>query len=107
MSYDKNTWETGDTITAQKLNHMEDGIAGGGGVLIANKSIEDTTITLDKTWQQIYDSTYTITLLSDEGEKDFYPITCAYVSDGTYYVESADSITYTTDSADGYPQGSM
>ena len=37
MSYVKNTWQTGDTITATGLNHMEDGIAdagsgGGGGV---------------------------------------------------------------------------
>ena len=31
MSYDKQTWATGDTITANKLNHMEDGIAAGGG----------------------------------------------------------------------------
>lgn len=28
MSYTKQTWATGDTITAQKLNHMEDGIGG-------------------------------------------------------------------------------
>ena len=29
MSYVKNTWATGDTITAEKLNAMEDGIANG------------------------------------------------------------------------------
>lgn len=26
MAYTKNTWQTGDTITAEKLNHMETGI---------------------------------------------------------------------------------
>ena len=31
MSYTKQTWTTGDTVTATKLNHMEDGIAGAGG----------------------------------------------------------------------------
>lgn len=31
MAYKKNTWANGDTITAEKLNHMEDGIAEGGG----------------------------------------------------------------------------
>ena len=31
MSYTKQTWATGDTVTASKLNHMEDGIAGAGG----------------------------------------------------------------------------
>ena len=30
MSYTKQTWNTGDTITAEKLNHMEDGIGSGG-----------------------------------------------------------------------------
>ena len=27
MSYVKNTWTTGDVITAEKLNHIEDGVA--------------------------------------------------------------------------------
>ena len=35
MSYEKQTWTTGETITAEKLNHLEDGVAsagsGGGG----------------------------------------------------------------------------
>lgn len=35
MAYEKQTWECGETITAEKLNHIEDGIAdassGGGG----------------------------------------------------------------------------
>lgn len=33
MSYEKTTWETGDTITATKLNHMEDGIANKTNVI--------------------------------------------------------------------------
>lgn len=38
MSYEKQTWVTGETITAEKLNHMEDGIADGGseGTVIVN-----------------------------------------------------------------------
>ena len=33
MSYEKQTWQNGDIITAEKLNHMEDGIgeSGAGG----------------------------------------------------------------------------
>lgn len=31
MSYTPTTWATGDTITAAKLNNMEDGIANAGG----------------------------------------------------------------------------
>lgn len=32
MSYTKYTWETGEVITAAKLNHIEDGIAAIGSV---------------------------------------------------------------------------
>lgn len=31
MSYTKTTWETGDVITAEKLNKMEDGIESAAG----------------------------------------------------------------------------
>ncbi len=30
--YSKQTWNTGDVITEEKLNHMEDGISTGGGI---------------------------------------------------------------------------
>ena len=39
MSYTKQTWVTGDTITAEKLNHIEDGI-GSGGSLIVEMTLE-------------------------------------------------------------------
>lgn len=31
MAYEKQTWSCGETITADKLNHMEDGIMESGG----------------------------------------------------------------------------
>lgn len=31
MAYEKQTWTTGEVITQEKLNHMEDGIANAGG----------------------------------------------------------------------------
>lgn len=33
MSYEKQTWTNGDIITAEKLNHMEDGISEGGVII--------------------------------------------------------------------------
>ena len=36
MSYEKQTWTTGDTITAEKLNHMENGIKEAPGYTITN-----------------------------------------------------------------------
>lgn len=39
MAYEKQTWECGETITAEKLNHIEDGIesASSGGGYSASK----------------------------------------------------------------------
>lgn len=35
MSYEPNVWVTGDRIAAEKLNHMEQGIANAGGTVVA------------------------------------------------------------------------
>lgn len=58
MAYTKQTWETGDTIIADKLNHMEDGIAEGGSggeTFVVNFTYDDQTnkYTADKTFQEI------------------------------------------------------
>ena len=59
MSYTKNTWKAGDTITSAKLNNMEDGIAaaGGGGALIVEATVNDGSMILNKTWKEIHDAT--------------------------------------------------
>lgn len=36
MAYDKHTWTCGEAITAEKLNHMENGIASGGVTAVTN-----------------------------------------------------------------------
>ena len=58
MSYSKQTWVNGEVITAEKLNHMEDGIegAGGGGssALVVNVTQDNPNkFTMDKTWDEI------------------------------------------------------
>lgn len=56
MAYEKQTWAKGDVVTSAKLNHMEDGIATGGGVLVVNEVVENETARLDHTWQEIHDA---------------------------------------------------
>lgn len=67
MSYEKQTWQTGDVVTSAKLNHMEDGIAaagsgGGGGAFIVNATIDDTdpenivVTSIDKTAEDVYNA---------------------------------------------------
>lgn len=49
MAYDKQTWVSGEIITATKLNHMEDGIAnsGGGEPYEANGFFKGSTSLID------------------------------------------------------------
>ena len=62
MAYTKQTWATGDTITAAKLNHMEDGIEDGGSS---------------------YDAVILLTHAENSGNDDTTNITPSIVS-GTY-----------------------
>ena len=54
MAYNKNTWQNGDKITAEKLNNIEDGIANiTTGAFPIHIIIEQETQRLDKTWTEI------------------------------------------------------
>lgn len=57
LCHTKNKY-AGDTITDDKLNHMEDGIAdsGGGGAFLINISDDGGLYTLSKTWKEIKDA---------------------------------------------------
>lgn len=74
MSYTPHTWQTGETVTAEKLNALEQGVAnaggGGGGVLKATFSNN----TLDVTWQNIYDAGFCILYLPDDVDENFWTI---------------------------------
>lgn len=101
MSYTPNTWVTGDTITATKLNHMEEGIADGG-VLI----VRDNNGTLDKTWKEITDAPFSV-LANVSGQISIY--VGGFSAEGTYGVgywnfdvQMAPEM-YITNSQDGYP----
>ena len=59
MSYSKNTWANGDTITAAKMNHMESGIeaaaaAAGGAYKVTFSVSGGATLVADKTIAEIY-----------------------------------------------------
>ena len=102
MAYEKTTWQTGDIVTAQKLNHLEQGVEG----------VEPLIIPLDNsslgcTWQEIADafisgrtcvldvaSASTVISIYCEQEQPSYEI--SFRGDG-------DDLVFQTDSPDGYP----
>ena len=58
MAYELQKWNAGDVITAEKLNHIEDGIVNSEVLEIEVKRNEDKTEELEvqATWREIYDA---------------------------------------------------
>ena len=64
MSYTPTTWQSGDTVTSEKLNKLETGVQNGfGGMFLINAEItvdesDETTgtVTVDKTFSEIKDA---------------------------------------------------
>lgn len=112
MSYTKYTWVTGEVITADKLNHMEDGIAGGGSLIVTAPQWA-----LDKTWNEIVEairSGKSVYYLQDDGENGVtaYPCLVAQIAEGAFkpyivtfmYMPTATQaavIKYSSATADG------
>lgn len=98
MSYSKNSWETGDIITSEKLNHMEEGISNSDNspvdIQIQNQKNADTgkdMVVFSATAEQLYNivaSGKSIHLMNDDTDftVDVYvPVEIfRFCSDGTY-----------------------
>ena len=56
MAYEKQTWTTGEVITQEKLNHMEDGIANAGGFECTETVAEvfDDSVAITTSWNDSY-----------------------------------------------------
>lgn len=109
MAYEKQTWVTGEVITKEKLNHMEDGIANGGGVFVIGVNENHA---LDKTWNEIknaYDSHLVPTLFGEENGANYCSSEIMIIKDSDEeYIISAiiggsRAFAFTTNNPDGYP----
>jgi len=88
MAYTKQTWASGDKITAEKLNHIEDGIAGAGsggssgnGNFILylseeyDEDVQDTVWKFDKTYDELSAAILAgknVFVIEDQGTHDGY-----------------------------------
>lgn len=117
MSYTPTQWETGDIVTAEKLNKLENGVAaagsGGGGAFIVNATMDGDTMTLDKTWKEIDDAILTspvfvVVDVSGSGVSSKASIFVAQTSvlNGSYVVITYNEVQFTANSENGYPSSS-
>ena len=87
MSYEKQRWQSGDTITAGKLNHIENGIASGKNILLSETITVDgdnEIHTLNATYNEMVSTITNGGLLLVEKEEDVNGII-------NYSIEMADS----------------
>jgi len=65
MAYTPTNWKNGDVVTSAKLNKLEQGIAGAGGVLVCHE--DETTGALDHTFKEIADAWFAVLNKDTEG----------------------------------------
>lgn len=119
MSYTPHTWQAGETVTAEKLNVLEQGVAdaGGGGTLLVTVTEQAdtpssgyTTVTMNKTWQELRDAIVSgVTPVFcahyvDEYVEDWNLVVIldVFYVDGAYGTRAGDQ-DFATDSPNGYP----
>lgn len=109
MAYTPTVWQAGDTVTAAKLNKMEQGIASCGGVYVVNATtVGDNVQQLDKTAAEIWAAAQSsMVIMRYEGDITFItPMTTARQQiDGSnhYYSFTFADTDFSTDSDSGYP----
>lgn len=73
----------------------------GGGVLVVTATTEGNATTLDKTWQEINDADFAV--VTDGSARKFVANVAYNEKTGIYTVTDSSNISYTADSASGYP----
>ena len=101
MPYTKQTWETGDVVTAAKMNHIEDGIANAFLVPepIAYNNVVSSEIILPETNTV---SGYTLDVNSAVEDGDLLRVTYDGVE---YYMKAVANPNFSNDPGVGYPGG--
>lgn len=126
MSYEPYTWKGGDTVTANKLNHIEQGIAqgGSGGILyIPNTTIDEQTgiitsgMTAGEIFTALQEGKFVFTSISmvasGNGVVLNIPILgCSYENSQGYVflgliIITGQTFLFTCDYEDEYPSGNI
>lgn len=110
MAYTPTEWKNGDVITAEKLNKLENGVSNGPleVEIITTEEDGDEIMTLNKTWQEIYDAfpnVYTIRQNDEAGVFMKEAISQVVQTSEVYMVGfiSRDLEYFSAETANSYP----
>lgn len=110
MAYEPYTWKAKDNITTARLNHIEQGIASGGGAMVVSMDIDDNSpsITFPMTWKEVNDTITAGTMVIFKINGSDYTDTSIVVASGggdTYMLTAWGTrmATFYADSENDYP----
>ena len=107
MSYTPTEWNTGDVVTAEKLNKLENGVASsGGGILI---TVVNENFVLDKTARELKSAVESgITVYAEKNGTCGVLVGFKFMEDDPeypyyYFYFGTNGDYYVSGSLDGYP----
>lgn len=116
MAYTPTEWETGDVITAVKLNKLENGVAAIDGVMVVLAEEVDDTATLTATYAEIAAAMTAkipvFVIFQGDGYNTMCPVYQNAVIGGdttvyqisAYDFPSAAAVHFYAEAEDGYPE---
>lgn len=99
MSYTPTTWAAGDTVTAAKLNKLEQGVASSGGVLVVELDNDgNLDITAGDLFSAAQSGYVVVKVASEQLGNLVLPVVAATNNDSGYYfaVGFCDGNTFST-----------
>ena len=104
MAYVKQLWESGDIVTAEKLNHMEDGIYGLQPLVIIG-SQTGSDFVFDKTWQEVKNAFPMACMMATVDSGVQHVLVTGVMSTSSRFYVTVDQWNdpFSASSVDGYP----
>jgi len=105
MAYEKTVWQAGDTVTAAKLNKLENGVATGGALYIPiTINVDEQMASIDYSYNEIAafinnGATIIFTMEVNDGISFFY-VSYMAIESGHYLVGTNEGPVFYSESAD-------
>lgn len=110
MAYEKTVWQTGDIVTSEKLNKIENQLEACEGKMLV-VSLNNETGALNKTWQEIYDALiagHIVTMIEHEESEGSVTANLTFINSagnqpGRFYISIGSDDGAEASSANDYP----
>lgn len=112
MAYTPTEWKTGDIVTAEKLNKLENGVSNGGDIELVTATNVDDVLTLNVSWNDVYNAITSgkiVVYVETQGDMQEYGILevrlnyCVHIACATAEMAESETDMYMA----GFKQGQV